>query len=918
MREENMLEAIRDVRPWQIAAIVIVLLAAGGGTYGGLRLLQDNGGEALELDQQLIPVQRGDLVNEVSINGSLLFPDRETLRFGVQGTVGRVLLEEGQQVTEGQLLIALDEETVTNLEKAAAQARVTLRDAEDTVADLQSQATALDLAQAEASVANARVAHMAAESALAVLLETDPRELALKELAVANATVALEDASDVLAKLLEPPSSQTRARAESTVTGAKLALQSSEDALDSLLNPTAEEMAKAEASVTDAERSLQVAEEALESLLTPTAQQIAEAELAVSRARLLAADASAALLALEQGPADDEIANAQSDVESAITALADTRVDQELTGKEWAGKVEAALDSVDAALDGYERVFLKWLGAELTADETLMDPDALLAAWDVDLAALFDPGTRFSGFRQPFLATAPVDDPATQWDEGVVVTWVNFYPGEIVVTCESGSAPFQGVCIEEEMSVAWDAVDNARDQFDTTVLLSQKALSGAETGVARADDSVANAEDRLAELTAAADILDIETSAGDLELALLALQTREEELAALAQAPEALDVAALAANITLASARLETARADLAALKSDPDPVEVEGKNKQIALAKADLETAEADLAELKADLDKLEIEAREKQIALAEADLEEARNDLVELLGGPGPLELDASRKQLSVTLAKLGQAEEDLEELKAGPDALVLTLREADTASARASMEVALLQLEDAFMRAPWSGIVTVLNVETGDSVNRNTPVLEIVDPTVVEVDGIVDEIDVLFIRQGAAALVTMDALPGQTLDGIVSEVASESITQQGVVSYPMRIRLQPSEGVLLPEGLSAVASVVIREERDVLLVPLQALRGSFDEPAVMVMFNGKVDERAVELGNSDDFWVVIQGGLAEGEQVVWQTEQATTSGGFGGFGGGNSRRFQGGFTSGGIPGGAGRARIVTADHD
>ena len=584
---------------------------------------------------------------------------------------------------------------------------------------------------------------------------------------------------------------------------------------------------------------------------------------------------------------------------------------------------------------------MKWLGAELSNEEAEMDPEALLASWGVDLAAMFDAGERFSELRQLFSTVGPVDDPATRWDEGLVITWINFYPGEIVATCESGSAPFQGVCIEEEMSVAWDALDRARDTADTVDLQAQKALSNAEMAVTKADDSVASAEVRLAELTAAAESLDVETSARDLELALLALQTREEELAALSQAPDSLDVAALEVQVTLTSARLETARADLVALeggpdelqveakrqqvvlaaarlvtakadlaelKGDPDPVDVEAKNKQIALAKADLETAENDLAELELDPDVSEVEARNKQIALAQADLDKAWEDLAELVGGPDPLELDASRKQLSVTLAKVGKAEEDLLELETGLDTLELNLREADMASARASLEVAVLRLEDSFMRAPWDGIVTVLNVEAGDSVNPNTPVLEIVDPTVVEVDGIVDEIDVLFIRRGASAVVTMDALPGQTLNGTVSEVASESITQQGVVSYPMRIRLQPPEGVLLPEGLSAVASVVIREERGVLLVPLQAVRGSFDEPAVLVMQGGSVSEQPVVLGASDGFWVVIESGLVETELVVMESKAASTQTGFaalrgligGGFGG---RGFRPG---GGGPGG------------
>ena len=115
---------------------------------------------------------------------------------------------------------------------------------------------------------------------------------------------------------------------------------------------------------------------------------------------------------------------------------------------------------------------------------------------------------------------------------------------------------------------------------------------------------------------------------------------------------------------------------------------------------------------------------------------------------------------------------------------------------------------------------------------------------------------------------------------------------------------------EATRLPEGLSAVASVIIREDRNVLLLPLDALYGTFERPLVRIKFNGTIEERAVVLGNSDDFWVVIEEGVAEAELVVMQVQEATTQG-FGGF-----RQFAGGFGGqrggfGGGGGGQGRGR-------
>ena len=73
-------------------------------------------------NQQVIPAQLGNLVNQVSTSGNLVFPERETLTFGSEGTVIKILVNEGQQVTKGQVLARLDRSAVISLEEAVAQA----------------------------------------------------------------------------------------------------------------------------------------------------------------------------------------------------------------------------------------------------------------------------------------------------------------------------------------------------------------------------------------------------------------------------------------------------------------------------------------------------------------------------------------------------------------------------------------------------------------------------------------------------------------------------------------------------------------------------------------------------------------------------------------------------------------------------
>ena len=187
--------------------------------------LTDSAGDGDDAAQtQLVPVTRGNLVNDISVTGTLTYATRETLSFGQQGTVTEVSVAEGDEVSAGDPLARLDEETEANLEKAVAQARVDLRNAEEALEEARTPYTAAQIAKAESDVANARLDLQDAEEALNDLGVVSPDLLAQARIDILNATADLEDANEDKAELVTP-TFQAMAKAESDVTAARLALQ---------------------------------------------------------------------------------------------------------------------------------------------------------------------------------------------------------------------------------------------------------------------------------------------------------------------------------------------------------------------------------------------------------------------------------------------------------------------------------------------------------------------------------------------------------------------------------------------------------------------------------------------------------------------------------------------------------------------
>ena len=295
---------------------------------------------------------------------------------------------------------------------------------------------------------------------------------------------------------------------------------------------------------------------------------------------------------------------------------------------------------------------------------------------------------------------------------------------------------------------------------------------------------------------------------------------------------------------------------------------------------------------------------------------LEDARATLDDARAG-----LDDARAALENTLAKIARDvlsaeeavakaenalvadEEAVAELAVESETLDVTLLLSEITVAEHALASAQEDVGNAVLTAPVSGVVEAVSMEPGDrqaEQGAQEPSITILDPSVVEIDGSVDEIDVLAVSVGMPVAVSLSALEGQTLTGEIVEIGAASSGQSGVVTFPVTVRLDVPAGLTLRDGLSAVSEIVLAEHADELLIPTSAVSGSIISPVARVSVDGVVEERRVTLGPSDDFWVVVLGGLAEGEQVV-MPEPASAGEEFGGFrsvfGGGGARRPRGG---------------------
>lgn len=163
-----------------------------------------------------------------------------------------------------------------------------------------------------------------------------------------------------------------------------------------------------------------------------------------------------------------------------------------------------------------------------------------------------------------------------------------------------------------------------------------------------------------------------------------------------------------------------------------------------------------------------------------------------------------------------------------------------------ASASLAEAEDRLSKTIIRAPISGKVTRINVEEGETVivgtmnNPGSLVLTVSALGIMEAVVQVDETDVPLLSLGDSASVDIDAFPGRTFVGFVTEIGNSAIrppasTQasgtQAAVDFEVVITLQDPPELLRPD-LSATAEIVTDTREGALAVPIIAL--TVREPA------------------------------------------------------------------------------------
>ena len=236
------------------------------------------------------------------------------------------------------------------------------------------------------------------------------------------------------------------------------------------------------------------------------------------------------------------------------------------------------------------------------------------------------------------------------------------------------------------------------------------------------------------------------------------------------------------------------------------------------------VQRTEASLAAARSQVEQLRVSIESSKVALKQAEDNYNRQQNLWKGGLTTRETLEKTENDLKLRQSDLRSQEQQLR------------TQQLRMESESATAESARFDLSKVRIESPIKGIVTRRNIEEGETVvigtmnNAGTVLLTIADMSVIQAEVEVDETDLPTIRMGQPAKVTIDAMPGQTFPGKVTEIGNSPIQTTGgsaatqATNFKVVVTLDKEIAEVRP-GFTCTAEITTAVRDNVIAVPIQA---------------------------------------------------------------------------------------------
>ena len=201
----------------------------------------------------------------------------------------------------------------------------------------------------------------------------------------------------------------------------------------------------------------------------------------------------------------------------------------------------------------------------------------------------------------------------------------------------------------------------------------------------------------------------------------------------------------------------------------------------------------------------------------------------------------------------------------------------------NAQTNLATAQTNFDNAAIKATVSGVVVSISAQPGENVTSGSTAgfIVLANTGSLALHGTIGEADVVKLKLGQVATITVDAVGTAKMTGKVSSLDPVATIAQGVPVYGADVTIDLPNSAVRP-GMSGTAQVIIASSPNTLVVPNLAVKAQTGRRYLTLMKDGQPVDSDVTFGISNDTVTEVLSGAQEGDVVVLPQPRATASGG------------------------------------
>ncbi|NNU75442.1 efflux RND transporter periplasmic adaptor subunit [Clostridium estertheticum] len=303
----------------------------------------------------------------------------------------------------------------------------------------------------------------------------------------------------------------------------------------------------------------------------------------------------------------------------------------------------------------------------------------------------------------------------------------------------------------------------------------------------------------------------------------------------------------------------------------------------QYNVAKAALDTANANLDKTSGSGYEQQLIPANSTLNIAKTTYNDAKNNYNTIhqqynIGDAAKSELDAAKSKMDSASLQVSAASDSLALLKSKTGPQTDAAAEGQVQQAKASLDLAQIQMDNASIASPINGVISERNVEVGEVVSSAVSAFTIIDASSLRSEVAMTDKDVIKVKVNQKIPVQISSMNNKIVQGIVDTISPSADAKTQL--YTVKVKIENPSNLLKP-GMIVRVEFPDVVKTDISVVPNGAIFTENSVQYVYIVDATRLKKKQVVVGISNTLQTEIVSGIKLGDQVITEGQSFLNEG-------------------------------------